>query len=131
MVEDLYVCKENMISSTNHTVRTVHTRKVGLTAFDTKRWLCEDKVHTHSYGHKDTVSNPPDLFTKSCLVKCFTIVGIFSHNDQPGTTPLAEWVLSDLSHESVFDPQSPKINSHKTVFDIIFANLSVALQCSV
>ena len=32
-----YACKQNLISSTNHTVRTVHTRKVGLTAFDTKR----------------------------------------------------------------------------------------------
>ena len=50
-----YVCKENLIYSTNHTVRTVHTLKVGMTAFDTKRWLCEDKVHTHSHGHKDTV----------------------------------------------------------------------------
>ena len=25
-----YVCKQNLIFSTNHTVRTVHTRKVGL-----------------------------------------------------------------------------------------------------
>ena len=40
-----HVCKQNLISSTNHTVRTVHTRKVGLAAFDTKRWLCEDTVH--------------------------------------------------------------------------------------
>ena len=31
----LYVSKQNLISSTNHTVRTVHT-KVGLAAFDTK-----------------------------------------------------------------------------------------------
>ena len=66
-----HVCKQNLISSTKHTVRTVHTRKVGLTAFDTKRWLCEDTVHTHSHGHKDAVSNPSDLFSKSCLVKCF------------------------------------------------------------
>ena len=29
-----YVCKQNLLSSTNHTVRTVHQRKVGLTAFD-------------------------------------------------------------------------------------------------
>ena len=45
-----YICKLNLISSTNHTVRTVHTRKVGLTAFDRKRWMCEDTVHTHSHG---------------------------------------------------------------------------------
>ena len=69
-----YVCKRNLISSTAHTVRTVHTRKVGLTAFDTKRWLCEDKVHTHSHGHKDTVSNPSDLFTNSYIVASLTNV---------------------------------------------------------
>ena len=30
------VCKQNLISSAAHTVRTVHNQKVGLTAFDTK-----------------------------------------------------------------------------------------------
>ena len=74
-----YVCKQNLISSTNHTVRTVHTRKVGLTAFDTKRWLCEDTVHTHSHVHKDTVSNPSDLLFKSYLVNYFANVSILSH----------------------------------------------------
>ena len=29
-----------------------------LTAFDTKQWLCEDTVHSHLHGHKDTASNP-------------------------------------------------------------------------
>ena len=43
-----YVCKQNLISSTAHTIRTTDTRKIGLTAFDTKRWLCEDTAHTHS-----------------------------------------------------------------------------------
>ena len=56
-----YVCKQHLISSTTHTVRTAHTRKVGLTEFDNKRWLCEDTVHTHSHGHKDTVSDPSDF----------------------------------------------------------------------
>ena len=64
----LYVCKQNLISSTNHTVRTVYTRKVVLTAFDTKRWLCEDTVHSHSHCHKETVSDPSDLFSKSSIV---------------------------------------------------------------
>ena len=50
-----YVYKQNLIYSTNHTVRTAHTRKIGMTTFDTKRWLCEDTVHIHSHGHKDTV----------------------------------------------------------------------------
>ena len=43
-----FVCKQNIISSTAHTVRTIHQRKIGLPAFDTKRWLCDDTVHTHS-----------------------------------------------------------------------------------
>ena len=44
-----FVCKQNLISS--HTVRSVHQRKIGLTAFDTKRWLCEDTIRIHSHGH--------------------------------------------------------------------------------
>ena len=31
----MFVCKQNLISSTVHTVHTVHNRKVGMTAFDT------------------------------------------------------------------------------------------------
>ena len=58
-----------------------------MTAFDTKRWLCEDTVHTHSCGHKDTVSDPSDLFTKSYVVNSLAAVGIFSRNDLPGTAP--------------------------------------------
>ena len=80
-----YVCKQNLIYSTNHTDCTVHTRKVGLTAFETKGWLCEDTVHTHSHGHKDIVSDPMTLFGKSDIVKSFVNAGIFSHNDLPGT----------------------------------------------
>ena len=41
-----FVCKQNLIASTKHTVRTVPQRKIGLTAFDTKRWLCDDIIHT-------------------------------------------------------------------------------------
>ena len=34
-----YLCRQKLIKSTLHTVRTVHMRKVGLTAYNTKRWL--------------------------------------------------------------------------------------------
>ena len=55
-----YVCKQNLISSTAHIIRTAHARRVGLTVFDTKRWMCEDTVHTqiksnqniYLHGHK-------------------------------------------------------------------------------
>ena len=52
-----YVSKRNLISSTNHTVRTVQTQNCVKLAFVTKRWLCEDTVHTHSHGHKDSVKS--------------------------------------------------------------------------
>ena len=62
-----FVSKHNLISSTAHTVRTVHQRKVGLTAFDTKRWLCEDTTHKHYHGHRDTVDVPEALVDKSLM----------------------------------------------------------------
>ena len=46
-----FIVKQNLISSTAHTVRSIHQRKICLTAFDMKRWLCEDTIHTHSHGH--------------------------------------------------------------------------------
>ena len=88
-----YVCKQNLISSTDHTVRTVHTRKVGLTAFDTKWWLCEGTVHTHSHGHMHTVSDPSDLFTNSYIVDSLAAMGICSRYDLPGTAPLTEGLI--------------------------------------
>ena len=60
-----FVCKQNRISSTAHTVRTVHQGKVRLTLFDTKRWICEDTIHTHSHGHEDTVEDPMTLVNDS------------------------------------------------------------------
>ena len=53
-----FVCKQNLISSSAHTIHySAHTRKIGLTAFDTKQWMCEDTVYTHSHSHQDTVSS--------------------------------------------------------------------------
>ena len=61
-----FIVKQNLISSTAHTVRSVHQRKIDLTAFDTKRWLCEDTIHTHSHGHHyaNMVNN-----NNACLAK--------------------------------------------------------------
>ena len=44
-----YVCRQNLINSTLHTVYT------GLTAYDTKRWLCEETIHIHAHGHRSTL----------------------------------------------------------------------------
>ena len=80
-----YVCKQNLISSSAHTVRTTHTRKIGLTAFDTKWWSCEDTVHTHSYGHKTTMPYPKrmSLVNKSRFIEHVTGEGVFTDNDLP------------------------------------------------
>ena len=50
-----YLRRQKLIRSTLHTVRTVHMCKVGLTAYDTKRWLCDDTSHTHAHGHRSTL----------------------------------------------------------------------------
>ena len=100
-----YVCKQNLLSSTSHNVRTVHTRKVGLKAFDTKRWMCEDTVHSHSHGHKDTVSAPMFLVNRYFIIRCITDARIFSRNVLPGTSLRPERLESDSDLES--NPQSP------------------------
>ena len=46
--------KQNIIKSKNHTISTYHTIKVGLSAFDTKRWIKADNMHTLAYGHYKT-----------------------------------------------------------------------------
>ena len=111
-----YVCKQNLISFASHTVRTVHTRKVGLTAFDTKRWLCEDTVHTHthSHGHKDTVSDPMYLVNRSFIIRCITAASVLvmnclgHHCDQSGWSLILNLILR--AHVFLY------MDSHKTVF---------------
>ena len=50
-----YLCRQNLIKSTLHTVRTVNMCKVDLTAYDTKRWMCDDTIHSHAHGHRSTL----------------------------------------------------------------------------
>ena len=49
-LSQLYV-KQNSIRSIQHDIGTFHQTRVALTAFDTKRWIAEDGVHTLAYGH--------------------------------------------------------------------------------
>ncbi len=39
------------IGSDHHQVFTYSTEKIGLSAFDTKRWICDDGIKTYSFGH--------------------------------------------------------------------------------
>ena len=116
-----YVCKQNLISSSAHTIRTTHTRKVGLRALDTKRWLCEDVIHTHSHGHLATVSylGSMSLVNKSCFIECITDAGVFSHNDLPGTATLqpsesegSYWYGDDQSGSEDFVNQSESVSPY-------------------
>ena len=44
------IVAQNVIKSKAHTISSYHQNKVSLT-FDTKRWICEDNVHTLAHGH--------------------------------------------------------------------------------
>jgi hypothetical protein len=47
------VASFNNIVSKNHVLQTVQVRKVCLSAFDDKRYVLADGVHTLAYGHCD------------------------------------------------------------------------------
>ena len=42
---------QNIIRSKAHNVKSYHLIKTALTAFDTKRWILEDNIHTLAHGH--------------------------------------------------------------------------------
>ena len=50
----IMLVKQNIIKSKQHTIYTYHITKVGLSCFDTKRWIEEDNIHTLAYGHYRT-----------------------------------------------------------------------------
>ena len=43
-----------------------------------------DIVHTHSHGHKETMSDPMDLVNQSYIWQCIVDAGVLSRNDLPG-----------------------------------------------
>ena len=45
------VVKQNVIKSRVHTIGTYHQTRTALTAFDTKRWICDDNIRTLAHGH--------------------------------------------------------------------------------
>ena len=47
--------KQNALLSNKHSVGSFHQKRVSLTAFDTKRWIKEDGIHTLAYGHYKTL----------------------------------------------------------------------------
>jgi hypothetical protein len=45
--------KQNGIRSYKHQLFTETINKVALSCFDDKRYICDDNIHTYSFGHKD------------------------------------------------------------------------------
>ena len=50
-----YICRQNLIKSTLHTVHTLQKCKTCLIGYGTKRWLCDVTIHTHAHGHQTTL----------------------------------------------------------------------------
>ena len=44
----------NIIGPDLHRVFTCSTEKIGLSAFDTKRWICDGGISTYAFGHWKT-----------------------------------------------------------------------------
>jgi len=54
---------QNTIRSYNHEVFSISVNKVGLSAFDDKRWLLDDGFRSYAYGHRqivETLQGDPD-----------------------------------------------------------------------
>ena len=48
-----FIVSQNSIKSKGHQIGSYHQKKTALTAFDTKRWICDNGIDTRAYGHKD------------------------------------------------------------------------------
>ena len=48
---DTICVNQNIIKSKKQTLSTYHIQKVALTAFDTKRWICDDNINTRAHGY--------------------------------------------------------------------------------
>ena len=49
--QSTYSVGQNIIKSRAHEVSSVHCKKIALTAFDVKRWICCDGINTLAHGH--------------------------------------------------------------------------------
>ena len=43
--------RQNLLRSRNHTISSISTKKIGLSAFDNKRWILNDGITTLAHGH--------------------------------------------------------------------------------
>ena len=43
--------RQNLFRSRSRTIVSTNVKKICLSAFDTKRWICDDGIHTLAHGH--------------------------------------------------------------------------------
>ena len=43
----------NIIRSEGHEIYGMHLNKISLSPFDSKRWICDDGIHTKAYGYNE------------------------------------------------------------------------------
>ena len=52
----------NIIRSEGHMIYGMHQKKISLSPFDSKRWICDDGIHTKAYGYKEIPTLTYDEF---------------------------------------------------------------------
>ena len=50
----MFDVQQNLLRSRNHTISSTSVKKVGLSAFDNKRLICDDGISTMAHGHFKT-----------------------------------------------------------------------------
>ena len=43
----------NILRSEGHEIYGMHLNKISLSPFDSKRWTCDDGIHTKAYGYNE------------------------------------------------------------------------------
>ena len=51
---DRYAAVQNTFRSQGHIISSINMKKIALSAYDTKRWICEDGITTLAHGHYQT-----------------------------------------------------------------------------
>ena len=47
--------QQNLFRTRNHTITSASINKIGISGFDTKRWLADDGIHSFAHGHWRTL----------------------------------------------------------------------------
>ena len=45
----------NILRSEGHSIYGMQINKILLSAFDSKRWIADDGIHTNAYGYKEPI----------------------------------------------------------------------------